>query len=97
MFDNSRKPCRRCLLEQAGDANLARAVKERIALIPEEKKAPAQVYARRLEICRSCECLISGTCIKCGCYAELRAARADSGCPHEKKFWKPVGLTQTEV
>lgn len=87
MSEIPKKPCTRCLLEQAGEIDLARAVSERIALIPSEKKANAELYARRLEICGGCDCLISGTCAKCGCYAELRAARADSVCPHEKKFW----------
>ena len=87
MSDIPKKPCTRCLLEQAGETDLARAISERIALIPVEKKAPAEIYARRIEICGECDCLISGTCTKCGCYVELRAARADSGCPHEKKFW----------
>ena len=87
MYDIPKKPCTRCLLEQAGEIDLAKAVSERIALIPKEQKASAEIYARRLEICCKCDYLISGTCIKCGCYAQLRAARADSGCPHENKYW----------
>lgn len=42
-------------------------------------------YERRLSVCRSCEKLIEGTCMACGCYVELRAVAKVSRCP--KKKW----------
>ncbi len=82
-----KKICRRCLLEESGNIDLAKAVKERIAVIPENLRADGNVYKKRLEICRSCVFLNAGTCVKCGCYVEIRAAGIDGYCPHEKRFW----------
>ena len=42
-------------------------------------------YEARLAVCRTCEKLIDGTCLACGCYVELRAAVRMSHCP--KKKW----------
>lgn len=83
----NKMPCRRCLLEEAGQLDLHELIKQRIAVIPAEQRADEELYRTRLEKCRSCDSLNSGTCAKCGCYAELRAARADAYCPHEKRFW----------
>ncbi len=81
------KPCRRCLLEQAGETDLAKSVAERVALIPEENRAEEKLYRKRLEICRGCDFLISGVCGKCGCYVEIRAARLAGYCPAAKPLW----------
>lgn len=85
--DIQRKPCLRCLLAEAGEADLSRVIAERISVIPPENRADDALYSKRLGLCKACEHLNSGTCGKCGCYVELRAARADSHCPHEKRFW----------
>ena len=81
------KPCRRCLSADIGDKALSQAIAERIALIPEEQRADSAEYERRLEICRACDSLNSGTCAKCGCYAELRAARKGAYCPDSARKW----------
>lgn len=82
-----KKPCTRCLLEQAGEVDLSQAIKERIAAMPQEERAALELYEKRLEKCRECDFLSAGTCLKCGCYAELRAAKRKAYCPHEKRFW----------
>ena len=82
-----KKPCPRCLLENISDEDISRAITARIASIPEEQRVSAEEYGRRLQICRGCDMLVNGTCGKCGCYVELRAARAANGCPHEKELW----------
>ncbi len=82
-----KKPCVRCLLEEAGRRDVSELIKHRIAEIPETLRCSEEEYSRRLEHCRNCEALNGGTCNKCGCYAELRAARADGYCPHEKRKW----------
>ena len=46
-----------------------------------EEKADDGVYKARLNVCGECEHLISGTCMKCGCYVELRAAYKKNKCP----------------
>ncbi len=82
-----KKPCVRCLLEEAGKRDISEMIKQRIEEIPPALRCPDEDYAHRLELCRQCEALSGGTCNKCGCYAELRAARADGYCPHEKRKW----------
>lgn len=83
----TRKPCTRCLLEEAGKQDVYEIILKRIAEIPEALRADKALYAQRLGTCKSCEHISGGTCLKCGCYAELRAARADSYCPHENRLW----------
>ncbi len=79
--------CRRCLLEQTGEKDIYNAVLERIALIPDDLKADPELYSKRLEICGKCDHLYSGTCYKCGCYVQLRAAYKESRCPCSKRLW----------
>lgn len=83
----NKKPCRRCLLQEADEGQLYEIIQQRIAAMPCSQKASPEEYARRLSMCRECEELISGTCRKCGCYAELRAAKLSSVCPHERRKW----------
>ena len=82
-----KKPCVRCLLEEAGRQDLSESVRAAVAKIPSDKRIADSEYTRRLEICRGCEFLNGGTCLKCGCYSELRAARKDSHCPLKTKKW----------
>ena len=82
-----KKPCTRCLLEEAGRQDISEAVYAAIAKIPADKRTPQDEYARRLEICGGCEFLSGGTCLKCGCYSELRAARRDAHCPLKSRKW----------
>lgn len=82
-----RKPCRRCLLRDVDENQLLEAINQRIAAMPPSQKAPPEEYSRRLELCRSCDELLSGTCRKCGCYVELRAVKRNSVCPHENPRW----------
>ncbi len=81
------KHCVRCLLEEAGRLDVSELVRQRISEIPSALRCDEGQYQHRLELCRQCDSLSGGTCGKCGCYAELRAARADSYCPHEKRKW----------
>ena len=83
----TKKPCTLCLLEEAGRADVAQAVRAAAAKIPADKRTEEAEYSRRLEICRECEHLLGGTCMKCGCYSELRAARKDAHCPLRAKKW----------
>lgn len=78
--------CKRCLLKEISDAAYEN-ISECISLIPDDKKAEDELYKKRLEICKSCDCLINGMCNKCGCFVELRAAYSHTRCPHEDKLW----------
>ena len=82
-----RKPCRRCLLQDIDESQLMEAIQQRIAALPASQRASAEDYAARLSECRRCDFLVSGTCQKCGCYVELRAAKRSAYCPHEKPRW----------
>jgi len=73
--------CRRCLLEQTGQADLAASVRDAVAAIPEREKASKPVVRSRLAACQDCEALLDGMCRYCGCFVQLRAAKAKSGCP----------------
>lgn len=78
------RECKRCLLLASGEEDNYKLVKEYIAKIkPNEKTAP-ELYEKRLEECKSCDNLISGVCIKCGCYVEFRAAFKKNKCPNVK-------------
>ena len=82
--------CRRCLLEDMpSQAALAASIRDLIALLPEDKRAPREETARRLRQCRDCDQLRSGMCALCGCYVELRAAKGRMGCPALPPRWAP--------
>lgn len=83
-----RRICKRCLLSQVPDmAELAKVIRERIALLPEDEKVSEQVMGERLSVCSRCDHLNDGTCGLCGCYAELRAAKARMRCPCVPAKW----------
>ena len=74
--------CRRCLLQDmAGENDYYASVVRYRAALPPARRTPDGEYARRLEGCRRCENLDNGTCMACGCYVEMRAARLDMHCP----------------
>ena len=87
MERNELRVCRRCLLVEAGEADLSELIKQRIEVIPASQRVDDDEYKRRLEVCSECEFLNRGTCTKCGCYVELRAVKAIQHCPHERKKW----------
>ena len=78
------KECKRCLLREAAEEDLLADIRERIGKLPARDRADDEAYARRLEICCGCDHLISGVCMKCGCYVEFRAAFARQKCPGKK-------------
>ncbi len=59
-------------------------IKEKIEKLSPEERASRDVYEQRLSVCKDCEQLISGMCLKCGCYVEFRAAFKDKRCPDSK-------------
>lgn len=81
------RPCR-CLLMASGQADMARLVAEYIATLPEESRVPDEIYQARLTQCQQCEALHSGTCARCGCYVEARAAKRSLSCPDTPPKWK---------
>jgi len=80
------KPCR-CLLMASGQEDMARLVAEYIATLPEESRVSDEIYRARLALCEGCEALHSGTCARCGCYVEARAAKRSLSCPDAPPRW----------
>ena len=69
---------------EADREDILEVVKAHIAKIPASEKTADVLYTERLAHCQQCEHLISGVCIKCGCYVELRAAFSKQKCPNVK-------------
>lgn len=76
--------CKRCLLHEAAEEDTLKSIKERIDKLSEKERAPDELYEKRLSECKSCDNLISGVCMKCGCYVEFRAAFKKNNCPNVK-------------
>lgn len=76
------KDCKRCLLLEAAELDTFKSIKERIEKLSENEKVDDDLYNKRLEECKNCEQLISGVCMKCGCYVEFRAAYKRLKCPN---------------
>ena len=55
--------------------------------MPRRLRTPDALYETRLACCRDCEALQNGTCMQCGCYVEMRAARSDMHCPLTEPRW----------
>lgn len=84
MNDHEGRVCRRCLLEESGRADTLISVQTHIAKIPPQDRCSGETYAKRLSICGACDHLVDGTCLKCGCYPEFRAAFRRQDCPAKK-------------
>ena len=76
------KECKRCLLRESAENDTYNSVRDKTALLKPEEKADDELYRRRLDACRECDHLISGICMKCGCYVEFRAAYQRMKCPN---------------
>ena len=77
--------CKLCLVrDMAEKADIYEYVKKTRAMLSEKEKASDELYEERLNVCMSCGSLLAGTCAKCGCYVEIRAASASSHCPVSK-------------
>jgi hypothetical protein len=76
------KECKRCLLRESAENATFEDIRGRIDRLRPEEKADAELYERRLDACRTCDHLISGICMKCGCYVEFRAAFRQMKCPN---------------
>ena len=91
MADAPRRYCRKCLLREMDEAEYFAKLHDYIERIPAAEKASPEEYGRRLAICKECDHLQDGTCARCGCYVELRAAVKRNRCPDVPARWVPVG------
>lgn len=69
------------------EKELSELIRDRIEAMPEDLRADERTVASRLECCRACDHLMSGTCALCGCYVELRAAKKAQCCPDVPGKW----------
>ena len=76
------RECKRCLLREAAENDTFDLIHSKVAALSESEKADDQLYQTRLDACRACDHLISGVCMKCGCYVEFRAAFRKMKCPN---------------
>jgi hypothetical protein len=79
--------CKRCLLGETDTQEQLQSIRELIGLLPEEQKTPPALYIARLETCKQCDHLVAGTCARCGCFVELRAAKQALFCPDSAPKW----------
>ena len=80
--------CKKCLLNEAGESKSLKLVEDYLNSLEQELKVTQDIYSKRLSMCKACDNLISGMCIKCGCYVEIRAALKDKSCPdYDNKKW----------
>ncbi len=81
--------CRRCMLDDVPDgAEIRKMLAHMIETIPEGKRSGSDETNRRLNVCRQCGHLSSGTCELCGCFVEFRAALLYAVCPAIPDKWR---------
>ena len=78
------KECKRCLLREAAEADTLTLIRDKLNALPSADRAEDSLYQSRLEACKTCEHLLSGVCMKCGCYVEFRAGVKRMKCPNVK-------------
>lgn len=58
---------------------MAKLVRDYVDSLSADEKTDEATYTARLNICRTCDDLHSGTCALCGCYVEARAREETAG------------------
>ena len=74
-------PCRLCLDDVPEGDDLAARIREFVLALPEPQRVSRAVYERRLARCGECRYLSGYTCLRCGCYVQIRAAKSAMDCP----------------
>ena len=77
-----KQECKRCLLLESAEGDILESIKEKVDKLSLQEKCESEVYNERLGKCKNCDNLISGVCMKCGCYVEFRAAFKKQKCPN---------------
>ncbi len=82
----NRPICPRCEINSQDKEEIERIIAQRIELLG-ENRADDELYKSRLSVCSRCDKLIEGTCVLCGCYVKLRAAKINQHCPLSRDVW----------
>lgn len=77
----SNAKCGKCLLRDYDGSDYKEKVQAFLNQIPNGVRTPPYDYKRRLEVCAECDMLSDGMCMECGCYVQVRAAKAPLYCP----------------
>ncbi len=86
--------CKNCLLrDNLSQEEIYRSIQARIESLEVDVRASATLYEARLARCMVCDMLLAGMCRVCGCYIELRAAKAQNACP--RGYW--TGVNHEEI
>jgi len=80
--------CKQCLLRDMAESDVLRSINECRSRLEPDVRASDALYEQRLAVCGSCEHLLAGTCLLCGCYVELRAAMRKLVCPDSPSRWR---------
>ncbi|MCR5320338.1 MAG: DUF6171 family protein [Lachnospiraceae bacterium] len=87
-MESTNTGCKLCLLRENNSKKKEYELIQRaLAAMNAQDKASSETYEKRLEACKSCESFVEGTCLKCGCYVELRAAGKVAHCPKKNGPW----------
>ncbi|MCR5099836.1 MAG: DUF6171 family protein [Butyrivibrio sp.] len=87
-MDNNGNKCRICLIrDMAGKEDILSYINKTRDMLTDEDRVSNLVYEERLKKCTSCDNLLSATCMKCGCYVEIRALAQNNHCPLKKRKW----------
>ncbi len=80
--------CKKCLLLEAGENVTYEEIMKYVSSLEKSSVVTDDIYESRIQNCKTCDNLISGMCLKCGCYVEVRARLKDGECPdYNKKRW----------
>lgn len=85
MQNVTERGCKRCLLRDLADSgDILSQVEKTRKLMTKDERAEDDLYEKRLALCRECAKLVNATCLKCGCYVEIRALAKGASCPGRK-------------
>lgn len=76
--------CKKCLLREIKGRDYEEIIAKALSDIKVEDRAAENIYESRLQTCKECDRLSSGTCLSCGCYVEIRAYLNNGRCPKRK-------------
>ena len=80
--------CKKCLLLEAGERVTYDEIMRYVATLDKNELITDDIYSQRIDICKTCDNLLSGMCVKCGCYVEVRARLKNADCPdYDNKRW----------
>ena len=83
--ENTYRLCKKCLMREMQDkAEYYESIGALIERLEPDTKVADELYEERLQICKECEMFLEAMCRSCGCYVELRAAKAKNTCPRKK-------------